>query len=326
MSLPETLRAELRRRRLSPSSLAAATGCTPTTMAQYLDGSAHPDLYRLALMANALRLRRSERREFYLAAGEATFGQRLDEHLRRAGFTAGALAERMRMSVSTLNSLREDRNVPRRSTLEQLVDAFDLGGEERSRLYHAAGMMPEAVPSVSTRETAVGLANRMLGTSACPAYLADSWGYVQAWNRAFGRLWHPAALEERLAAGACTVFDLYLHPACRLPLAEAQVQVRRLAAFWNLRRDSLDPRRREVLLARLAQIPGFLETVAGTPAGEPGPGYTLELDHPRWGRLRVRVVSLCFPAANDWDLITFLAADAAARLAYLEEGICLNEG
>ncbi|SEG95457.1 Tetratricopeptide repeat-containing protein [Actinacidiphila yanglinensis] len=82
--------------------------------------------------------------------GTDTFGQLLREARQRALMTLEGLAQASGVSVRAISDLERGRSLPRQGTLGEVLDALELGEDERRRLVQAsarpAGRVPQQLP------------------------------------------------------------------------------------------------------------------------------------------------------------------------------------
>lgn len=86
---------------------------------------------------------------------ERTIGRLLREARQHAGFTLESLAEASGVSVRAISDIERGRSLPRQATLSELLDALELGEEQRRRLVRASMPRSQQVPQQLPPDLAV---------------------------------------------------------------------------------------------------------------------------------------------------------------------------
>src|ERR1700724_2028531 len=84
------------------------------------------------------------------ATGALKFGELLRHHRIAAGLTQEALAERTGLGVRSIQHLEGGAHLPHRDTVDRLIRALALGGEERQEFERAAQPPPRPREGAST--------------------------------------------------------------------------------------------------------------------------------------------------------------------------------
>ncbi len=110
-------------------------------------------------------------------------------------------------SISVAALSRKERGIDSvtRHDIRRAIHAYILSPAETSKLWAAAGMLPDAPAPKPAPVDVQSFAGPLLNNLLLPAFVIDSLGYVQAWNQAIETMWqfsrHPTSplhILERL--------------------------------------------------------------------------------------------------------------------------------
>lgn len=232
----------------------------PETAGLWSDEDAVP-VVLLGLVARMLRVCGRERRALFAAAGLPTLGMVLDRHLARRSKTKSSLGHLTGLSHPTVSAIINDRCWPQRRTLDAILRALDLEGEQRRLAWRLAGWDWFADEDALPERDLIEWAHLAAQNNAQPLLLVDRLGCVLSFNCAFrSALSLPPALEERIVRDRpnYTVFDLFLHRLYQRRIRNRSEFGRNLAAWWFCLAERYhDHPLRSVVWERLCHRPEF---------------------------------------------------------------------
>ncbi|MDA8064797.1 MAG: helix-turn-helix transcriptional regulator [Thermaerobacter sp.] len=224
-------------------------------------GEATAPVALLGLVARMLGVCGKERRALFVAAGLPTLGMVLDRHLTLRSRTKSSLSRLTGLSHPTVSAIMNDRCWPQRRTLDAILRALDLEGEQRRLACRLAGWEWFADEDALPERDLIEWAHLAAQNNAQPLLLVDRLGCVLSFNCAFrSALSLPPALEEQIVRDRpnYTVFDLFLHRFYQRRIRNRSEFGRNLAAWWFCLAERYhDHPLRSVVWERLCHRPEF---------------------------------------------------------------------